>query len=79
MDIAQFVTLLLTSCFGFGALFNRVAQLEKRIDGNGISIPGRCDVHAERLNEHAKAIDKLTVVFTQGAYRPPRIDENPED
>jgi len=39
-----------------GVLYEKVRQLEKRLDGNGDSVPGRCKVHAERLSEHDRRL-----------------------
>ena len=32
-----------------GMIWEKVRQLERRLDGNGDSVPGRCKVHEEKL------------------------------
>lgn len=42
-----------------GVLFEKVRQLERRIDGNGDSIPGRCKVHSTRLDDNERRLAAL--------------------
>ena len=46
---------------GMGVLYEKVRQLEKRLDGNGDSVPGRCKVHEARLNELGKDCQQVSI------------------
>ncbi len=53
MDFAywlQVVMILAPVAAGLGILYEKVRQIERRLNGNGDSVPGRCKVHAERLD-----------------------------
>ena len=53
MDFAYWLQIVLTAgpviALG-GVLYEKVRQIERRLDGNGNSVPGRCKVHEERLD-----------------------------
>ena len=42
-----------------GVLFEKIRQLERRLNGNGNSVPGRCKVHEERLDNQDRRLDEL--------------------
>ena len=53
------VPTLCVCCVGFGIIINKVNQLEHRMKGNGVSIPGQCHVHTQQLNEHDRRLAGL--------------------
>jgi hypothetical protein len=53
MDFAYWLQIFLilapTIALG-GRLYEKVRQIERRLNGNGDSVPGRCKVHEEKLD-----------------------------
>jgi hypothetical protein len=53
MDIAYWLPIVIqigsVATVG-GVLFEKVRQLERRLNGNGDSVPGRCKVHEAKLD-----------------------------
>ena len=53
MDFAywlQIFLILAPSVALMGVTYEKVRQIEKRLNGNGDSVPGRCKLHAHRLD-----------------------------
>jgi len=42
-----------------GATFEKVRQIEKRLNGGGTSIPGECKVHTQRLDNHDRRLTAI--------------------
>ena len=42
-----------------GRIMERIRQIEKRLDGNGISLPGRCHVHATKMDSIERRLGQL--------------------
>ena len=48
-----------------GIVFEKVRQIEKRLNGNGDSVPGRCRVHGERLDNHDRRLVSVEEDYDQ--------------
>ena len=43
----------------YGRLTERVKQIEQRLDGNGVSLPGRCYVHSTKMDDIERRLGHL--------------------
>lgn len=43
-------------CWRIGRSDEKVAQIEKRLNGDGLSVPSRCAVHGQKLDDHERRI-----------------------
>ena len=62
MDLAYWLQIVITLApmlIGMGIVFEKVRQIEKRLNGDGTSIPGQCKVHEEKLDGLADRVTKL--------------------
>jgi hypothetical protein len=49
--------LLCAGAYGWGTLREKIHQLEKRLGGNGHSIPSRCVKHSTKLEDIERRLD----------------------
>ena len=43
-------------CWRLGRSDEKVAQIEKRLNGDGLSVPSRCAVHGQKLDDHERRL-----------------------
>ncbi len=43
-------------CWRLGRVTEKVSQLEQRLNGNGSSVPSRCAVHDQKLDDHERRL-----------------------
>lgn len=58
-DWLQTAIILGPTLLALGINFEKIRQIERRLDGNGNSVPGRCRVHGERLDSYDRRLTAI--------------------